>query len=73
VYAEEFKIAAEIEDIEFIFILTIQQSFAKSCSSAYHLPEFRLTHYFLKENKINDLGYVNTCIHHIHGNNNPGI
>ena len=64
-YPEELKVTTEIKYIEQFFIFTVQQSFAKSGSPSYHLPEFCLTHYLLEKYQIEYLWNIYSCIKHI--------
>ena len=65
--AEKLKVTAEIKNIEFFFILAVNKQWTQTCTTAYHLPEFRLAHNFFKKHKVKHFRHVDTCIHHING------
>ncbi len=65
IHAEEFEVAAEVEDIELVFILSVYEPFAEPRSATDHLPEFRLAHDLLEEDKVQNFGHVDTRVEHI--------
>ena len=67
-HAEKVKVSAEIKNIEFGLVRSVQQSRTQTGPPAYHLPEFRFALYFLEENQIQHFRHVNPGIQHIHGN-----
>ncbi len=69
-HSKKFKISAEVKDVKQLLIFSIKQSWTKSCATANHLPEFRLTHNFFKKHEIQHFRYINTCIEHINRNCN---
>ena len=71
-HAEKLKVPAEVKDIKFVFVLAVQQSRAKACTAANHLPELCLAHDFLEKHKVQHFGHIDTCVQHIYGNCNLG-
>ena len=69
-HAEKLKVPAEVKDIKFVFVLAVQQSRAKACTAANHLPELCLAHDFLEKHKVQHFGHIDTCVQHIYGNRN---
>ena len=68
VHAKELKVAAEVENIELVLILTIQQPRTQTGAASNHLPELRFAHDLFKEHQIQHLRHVNAGVQHIHGN-----
>ena len=60
-----------VKNQESFFILTRTEYIGReSCASAYHLQEFYFRHNRLKEYKIQNIGYIDTCIQHIYTDSN---
>jgi len=68
VHAKELKVAAEVENIELVLILTIQQPRTQTGATPNHLPEFCLAHDLFEEHQIQHFRHVNAGVQHIHGN-----
>ena len=68
VHAKELKVAAEVENVEFVLILTVQQPWTQTGAAPDHLPELRLAHDLLEKHQIQHLRHVNAGVQHIHGN-----
>ena len=72
VHPEELEVAAEIENIELAFILTVHQTRAQTGTAADHLPELGLAHYLLEEHQIQTLRHVDAGVQHVHRNGDLG-
>ena len=69
-HAEKSKIAAEIKDVELVFIRPVQQTGTKTGTPANHLPEFGLAHDLFEKYQIQHLWHIDSSVQHIHGNGN---
>ena len=70
VHTEEFKVSAEIKDIELVFVFPVNKAGAEPGPAADHLPELGLAHDLFKEYEVQHFRHVDAGIQHIYGNSN---
>ena len=68
VHAKELKVAAEVEDVELVLVLTVQQPRTQTGASPNHLPELCLAHDLLEKHQIQHFRHVNAGVQHVYGN-----
>ena len=62
-----------VKNPESLFILTRTEYIGReSCASAYHLQKFYFRHNGLEEYQIQNIGYIDTGIQHIHADSDLG-
>ncbi len=66
IHSEKFKVAAEIEDVEFLFVFAVEQAWTQASAATDHLPELGLAQNFLEKHEVKHLRYVDAGIKHIH-------
>ena len=68
VHAEELKVAAEVENVEFLLVRAVQQAGAEPGAAANHLPELGLAHNLFEKHQVEHLRHINAGVQHVHGN-----
>ena len=69
---EELEVSAEVKNIEEFFVISVYESWAKSGSSADHLPELSFAVNLFEEYQIEKLGDVDPGIQHVNGDRDLG-